>query len=366
MKHKIIVPIGVLVLCVSMLFPSVVAAADTDNQNWMEQVSGSDPNFGDRGLNQIILPGTHDSGTATFDDPNDPKDPGPDFWNLANPLISASAQAAKGITIKWSQTQQSAVKDQLHKGVRYFDLRVAPNVWNKGWNEVNVQETNLRTLHGLYGEPVENILYDTKRFLDTHPKEVVILDFQHFHEMTENGYLHLNRRIQDIFGSMLIPPSYGANVPLHRLWKENKRVIVLYGTDNQRYKSPIDIRERYANDFQKWIWDRHALLRSKWPNTMDTQVLKQVLDEEVRLNQTNDDHFCVLQGVLTPQTESIIKGTINISESSLREVAGKANRVVLNGLQNDWKNQKLNVIEVDFFDDTDLVDVMIQMNKNRP
>ncbi|WP_201763458.1 phosphatidylinositol-specific phospholipase C domain-containing protein [Chengkuizengella marina] len=360
------------IIIFTLLLPLVLTNSSfvmsASNENWMEQVNSNNPEFGNRTLREVILPGTHDAGTSTMDDANDPRDPGPDFWNLKDLFQNAAAHAGKSIVADWSQTQGLTIEQQLNEGIRYFDLRVAPNVWKPVFDSYQIQETNLRTLHGLYGESVSEIIADTKRFLDENEKEIVILDFQHFYEMTHNSYNHLNQLLQNTFGDLLIPSSYGVNVTLNQLWSENKRVIVLYGSDNQRYTNSIDIRSIYANDFSSWLWDRRSNVQSDWANTTDVNVLKQRLDQSIA--SANSNKFFVLQGVLTPSDDLIIDAVLGgldpfsaIGVHSLHELARSANNEVPRWVLNDWANEPLNIVMLDWIHETDIVNIIRSMNE---
>ncbi|WP_240903726.1 phosphatidylinositol-specific phospholipase C domain-containing protein [Chengkuizengella sediminis] len=361
------------IIIFTLLFASVwmnssfVLSAES-NENWMEQVNSNTPEFGNRTLREVILPGTHDSGTSTMDDASDPRDPGPDFWNLKDIFENGAAHAGKSIVADWSQTQGLTIEEQLNEGIRYFDLRVAPNVWQPVFDDYQIQETNLRTLHGLYGESVDEIIADTKRFLNENEKEIVILDFLHFYEMTETSYNHLNNLLQNTFGDLLIPPSYGVNVTLDQLWNENKRVIVLYGSDHQRYTDTIDIRNIYADDFMSWIWDHRLNIQSDWANTTDVNVLKQKLDQSI--NSADLNKFFVLQGVLTPDDDLIIDAVLGgldpfsaIGVDSLHDLARSANNEVPRWVLNDWANEPLNIIMLDWFHESDIVNIIKSMNE---
>ncbi|MEI5906978.1 phosphatidylinositol-specific phospholipase C domain-containing protein [Bacillus spongiae] len=349
--------------------PAVVSAAES-NANWMEQVYSSTPEFGKQTLREVILPGTHDSGTATMDDANDPRDPGPDFWDLKNLVQNAAAQAGKSIVADWSQTQGLTIEEQLNEGIRYLDLRVAPNVWQPVFDSYQIQETNLRTLHGLYGEGVNEIIADTKTFLDENEKEIVILDFQHFYEMTERSYEYLNTLLQDTFGDLLVPSSYGVNIPLEQLWSENKRVIVLYGSDHQRYTDTLDIRSLYAEEFNSWIWDRKTNMQSRWANTTDVTVLKNTLDEAIE--SASQNKFFVLQGVLTADDNAIVDAVLGgidpfsaTAVDSLHDLVRLANNEIPNWVQNDWADEPLNIIMMDWFEETDIVNIIKNMNEGK-
>lgn len=53
----------------------------TSNQNWMEQVYNANPSFANTSIRDVILPGTHDSGTGVFDDPGFDESLAPDLIN---------------------------------------------------------------------------------------------------------------------------------------------------------------------------------------------------------------------------------------------------------------------------------------------
>lgn len=75
------------------------------------------------------------------------------------------------ILLAYSLTQRHNISEQLARGVRYLDLRVA----------LRPADGQLYIVHAFYGPRVESIFAQVAAFLDRHPKEVVILDFQHVH-----------------------------------------------------------------------------------------------------------------------------------------------------------------------------------------
>ncbi|WP_214481846.1 phosphatidylinositol-specific phospholipase C domain-containing protein [Bacillus sp. SM2101] len=367
MKSLLLTMIVVL-LVIPIIKTSNIASAANDNSNWMEQVSMANPEFGERTLREVILPGTHDSGTATMDDANDPRDPGPDFWDLKNLLQNGAAQAGKSIVADWSQTQGLTIEQQLNEGIRYFDLRVAPNVWQPVFDDYQIQETNLRTLHGLYGESVDEILAASKRFIENNEKEIIILDFQHFYEMTQKSYDYLNNLLINTFGELLIPSSYGVHVPLEQLWNENKRVIVLYGTDHQRYTNTLDIRALYDDEFNNWLWDRKSSMQSDWANTTDVEILKEKLNESIE--SASQNKLFVLQGVLTADEDVIVDAVLGgfdpfsaTGVNSLHDLVRLANNEIPSLVQNEWSSKPLNIIMLDWFHETEIVDIIKSMNE---
>ncbi|GGI45276.1 hypothetical protein GCM10008018_11270 [Paenibacillus marchantiophytorum] len=344
-------------LLISALMLTSVAPANaeynsTSNRNWMEQVNNVNPNFANTSIRDVILPGTHDSGTGVFNASGFDSAVAPD---IINPREWAQYAVQIAPLKNKSRSQDYKVSDQLNLGVRYLDLRVGPNFWFSGLN-FHQQDNALRTMHGLYGEYVEDILQATKVFLNANSKEIVVLDFQHFHEMNTNSYTYLRDRIQFHLGNMLVPNTYGVNTTLGQLWNENKRVIVLYGDHNYwssatTHETGKDIPSPFMNE--TWVWNRKNFLHSQWVNESNSQAMKQSLQSEVNTAGNYPNMLHVLQNVVTPTT---------VSTTTISDVAGSANTVAMDGLQSNWTNQRINIIMTDFFNNCDIVNVIKRLN----
>jgi|GEM_PF-1363075 len=103
----------------------------------------------DKKLAEIVIPGTHDSGTYQM------------AWGLA----SATAK-----------TQNVSIGEQLDDGIRYFDLRVAETI-HTGCADDSVWWIN----HGIFASyRVQDALNEVASFVKkpANAKEVIILDFQ--------------------------------------------------------------------------------------------------------------------------------------------------------------------------------------------
>lgn len=77
----------------------------------------------------------------------------------------------KAISARWSRTQDASLLEQLSTGIRYFDLRVIHRC----------EDSLFYFVHGQYAKEVSEELFHIKSFLQDHPKEVVLLDFNHFY-----------------------------------------------------------------------------------------------------------------------------------------------------------------------------------------
>ncbi len=118
---------------------------DKDNNshiNWMDRIRD------DVKINEIIIPGSHDAGT----------------YNMTY----------------LGRTQGYSIKDQLIMGTRYFDLRV------------NKTDDDYYLYHEFFdGEKFLDALIDLKDFIQENPSELLILDFQHFKNNSEDDVIKL-------------------------------------------------------------------------------------------------------------------------------------------------------------------------------
>lgn len=102
---------------------------------------------------------------------------------------------------KWSVTQRTNFTTQLQSGIRYFDMRVAMNrhfCANLSSNSSNDIYSCFFLVHGQYANRVSEELETIKIFLEHHPKEVVIIDFQHFHGLNESLMLVFTDMVREV------------------------------------------------------------------------------------------------------------------------------------------------------------------------
>jgi hypothetical protein len=166
--------------------------------------------FGAIPLNQLPIPGSHDSGTSLM------------------------TRAAK--------TQGLTVAQQLEQGIRFFDLR--PKV-NHDVFKVHHGSTGLSEEGALLaqcdpdGKPVfdpniDCIFNDIRKFLIVNPDEIIILKFQSFGAATSQSFTPLDHRnFRTLMADYmpLIAPRPVSDLTLNNLYAQSGRVIVFYGDD---------------------------------------------------------------------------------------------------------------------------------------
>ncbi|XP_045711878.1 PI-PLC X domain-containing protein 1 [Phyllostomus hastatus] len=194
--------------------PSLPRPAKNGNADWM---SALHPRLRDIPLHHLAIPGSHDTMTYSLDR-TCPISPTESPWTL-----QFVAKVLPGIieptVLKWSVTQVLTVTEQLDAGVRYLDLRIA--------HMPHGPEKNLHFVHMMYTAVlVEDTLTEISEWLESHPREVVILACRNFEDITQDLHEYLVTCIKNIFGDMLCPR--GEVPTLHQLWEQGQQVLLSY------------------------------------------------------------------------------------------------------------------------------------------
>src|SRR5581483_6391695 len=137
-------------------------------EGWMGCAYPTDSSQGDTPLSSIVWPGTHDSATAQLG-------VGTAWMNTdtsRNTACSSYDPAYKAVPVSvyhWAVTQPDTLREQLDRGVRYFDLRTSWLAGQPQWPRFGHTMAAQATID-LDLQTVAMWAYD-------HPKEVVIVNF---------------------------------------------------------------------------------------------------------------------------------------------------------------------------------------------
>ena len=344
--------------------------AAIDASNWMGALADR---IGNVPLNQLVIPGTHDSGT--FSVTGNPPDPflkrvpfSPDQFGQewSGGQMSALDGLARHAILNrmflpWGRAQDTSIGRQLAEGARYLDLRVCggPN-----------PDQTLSICHGLYGGEIQStVLTPVEDFIRAHPQEVVILDFHRFasignqDSLTPAGNQRLAGHIAATFAGQLIPPgSLGAGMTLNDIWRTPGRVIILYSDPATTRNNPS-------------FWP-YADTTIAWPATDRLATLEQRVAANLRCGcdvrtgyAGSRSSFFDLQLQMTPTISTIRAGIMDRyldpghflhPPHSLLELAA-SNKPMLARLLNllvqspTLYRPRLNVISTDFLETTPLV-----------
>jgi Phosphatidylinositol-specific phospholipase C, X domain len=225
-------------------------------------------------LRELVIPGTHDSASYSLT-----------AWTL----FSAAGR-----------TQNVSVYEQLLRGARYLDIRVA------GSNQHNAEDVYI--FHGcLRCAKLDSILKEIKVFMDLHPQEFIFLEIvpEYGRLYTDEQKLHTLKLVQETFGNKIYTGrSY--NQLLNR-WSlaqvvngQKKTMCVM--VHPRIYKFEVDdveyLEDNILDEFG--FVNSHRWMRNHWHNTRDIELLKEWNLEEVKKYGPQDKKLLNNQIILTP------------------------------------------------------------------
>ena len=316
--------------------------------DWMAELKGV---LASKPLCQVALPGTHDSGTYKWD-----KELGASPDNDLTSTIQDKLEFGRGIIRKIGskmtdgilqliyerlcRCQNMTTLQQLQAGIRYLDLRVA----------ATPDGQSFYTCHGVYCVAMTEVLQEIRDFLQAHPQEIVLLDFNHFYGMQAEHHEAFAKLLMDTLGDKIATqPCLTPSSTVQEYWDAQVQAVVIYH----------DVPTHQASDGK--LWHKHTI-HSPWPNKNKTKELRENLETNVKAR--NKNRFFVLQGILTPDGE-LIKEEIMESKgsTSIQSIASRVSGKVVNWVGDEWKEENHNVVIVDFFEDCSMVPAIINLNK---
>lgn|SRR3990167_1172744 len=334
-----------LLLCATLTALSLTTFADS--RNWMSQIPSN------RIMNQLIIPGTHDSGTYAINDASkfslSSDDPLP-LWieQISNILPPSLVQM---IVAGWSKTQPYAITDQLNNGIRYLDFRVC------------YFQTHMVLCHALVSVNLSDALQQINQFVTNNPSEIIVLDINHIYNVNNAAdEAQLLQLLSDQLGTNAIPNTYHATDTIGTLRQSKHNVIILMDT-NQPITDPA--LQQFAAHY---LWHQ-STINSPWPNKTNVADLKNTLDVEMAMwhkIHASAQNFFVLQAIQTPGTNQIINGIINPFwyPSSIQNYEIPVNQALngwLTGYISAYGPRSINIVIQDWFDNTStLVPLAIQ------
>jgi hypothetical protein len=321
----------------------------------------------DRPLNRVALPSTHNSGTyalTRYSTGDTFEDLAPDLDSqkleiakaiigLGNsPIVPTIMLSAEGSDIfhNWAKCQERSIRQQLDDGIRSLDLRVCTD-----------KDGRIRICHGEYGPDIETILNDVAAFTQAHPTEIVLVRFQHFYAFGDTSIDNLHSRLHGMIleklGSRLVPNAFKPDSTLDSIWRSGKRIVVLYdkySSSDSRFW-PGSISSSYEKT--RGTWDRNDF-RSATEQFVATLPL--------RNQPTNPSGLSVLTGAASiDHDRSLLYLSIDPTgdyPGKVKTLAAEINPVLMGWIKNDWKTRDFNIIQVDFYNDTGVVNLCKHLN----
>lgn len=253
----------------------------------------------------------------------------------------------KGFIVKQSKTQVSDVETLLKSGVRYFDIRLTR------------EEELWYTKHNYLSSDFAPIAEAMVSFLDEHPGEFLILDFQHI-----DGVDYNDAEDYATFYGML------DDVGLLEFAHEATDLSTLtYGElTEQGAKAKVLITAKFEGASCKVLWYQDAV-RSAWADDDDFDAVISFLENEAVLARANKSQLRIMQAVTTMQMSG--GGIMNALVSwSLLERAKQFNHYLLETADLEALLVDLPIVMVDYantnaFDfNDDIMEIIMDFNRN--
>lgn len=353
---------------------------------WMEDVYADKP---DTTLGQMVLPGTHDSASAGINT----QTPCPLTTSAStSKAIEALGKANPCAAANMYRAQDTNLTAQLDAGIRYLDLRVAVAAPTAGSTAAPGPDSFVM-VHEFVAEPLTAALDQLLPWAASHPKEQVILDFQHIDvpkdadpapyyaalaatldSYAPGGAQSVCSRAWSSDVVNATPETLANKVTLGQAWQAQRNLVVLVPSDTL--------------PTQPCYYPRTNAILSQWPNTEDPATstsynANELAERQQRLaaqpqqcsNGSADpgqgDNWCgffVNQMQLTFQPTTFAKCIADTTDKcSLEYYASQVNNTVGPQVQT-WRigqNLPVNIVIVDFFDRSDpsYTNTLIDVNR---
>lgn len=262
----------------------------------------------------------------------------PSFFLDQSPFVQHFGKTLNGgklIIKNWSETQKLTIIQQLKSGVRYLDMRVA----------YLKEEDDFRFVHGLHGSKITTLLEEVRIFLNSHPKEVIFIEFKNFVGLTKTLHGRFASIILSKFNGKIQPWFQANNVTLSKMWATGKSLIIIY-----KDIAEIPFPTKFYQPSQ---------VSSDWANTDSVDALLRALHNHYEKRDSSITN--VYQAVLTPQVTTILENSLGSLEEDLAKKANKSVRKWLKKMY--YQNQTgLNIIILDYVDHGNCIEQILKLN----
>jgi hypothetical protein len=318
------------------------SASDIFYEDWVYTVLKDHP---ETTLRDMVIPGTHDSGTYNLNSHSDLSPDSPSFYSLA-----------KGVVADWGKAQSFDFHHMLRMGVRHFDLRILKH------------DGHFVLVHGLVGMKLDDALSQVKNFANAHPMEPIILEVAKVPSVNDEGPMI------DVFDLYVRHKRVDNSIPLAKItlgdiWKkdefgQNTNIIVVFTAASEHGH-----RRGYFGGAHQFT--------GTWANTEDAETLKYRLINgsphsgrfDPGLKTAPRDKLFYSAFTFTPQTSTIAKDVANIfSSGSLLKWTQEYLRPLMGEWVTEWveADMRPNIMTTDFFEYTALLPLAIALNQREP
>ncbi|KAM4629003.1 PI-PLC X domain-containing protein 1 [Polymixia lowei] len=190
------------------------------NQNYEEWMSSLPEELWDIPISNLAIPGSHDAMSYCLDVNSPLVRSESDTFRLLDRLFYCLTRPA---IFRWATTQDKGIVEQLSMGIRFFDLRIArkPRDSSNYLYFKHVIYTHLTVLETLMSVAI---------WLESHPKEIIILACSHFEGLSDKLHESFILSLKKLFGSKLCPQE--SVLTLRSLWASGHQVLLSYDSQS--------------------------------------------------------------------------------------------------------------------------------------
>ncbi len=280
--------------------------------------------LGDLEIGTLCIPGSHNSGVSVSQSET--------FFSLASA----------------TKTQTLSIEEQLHLGVRYFDVRpclLAGKFYTGHYSNLPVVGWQ-----GANSESIGSIIETLNKYT-AHHRELIIVNLSHAFNVNSRNFTGLSQEEWNLlFENMFVAPKGDVDLSALRLrdYIGNNKSAVVFVVDASESKESIDLEE-YAG---RGIYPVKSLnLFDRYSETND--IVKMAKDQVSKMRANSSSYF-LLSWTLTQNTCDVLSSVFNRAfcrkkdSHSVLSLAAKAN-AILSQMLLDLSTAKShpNVISVD-------------------
>jgi hypothetical protein len=299
--------------------------------DWMGRLYAASAHFRTRRLDEIVIPGTHDSGC---------------YGTTSEPLASP-----------FSNTQEADITTQLNRGIRYFDLR---------FKNAQGARSSFLIYHSFIHYPsstLTSFLASIVNFLQENPSEILILNVKQLAVEEKDDFLIFFNQLHEALKTYMAE---------RKLRDQDTRTIHDMITRNERIILSVYLEKEYRHilerlPYREQLWDNiFSPYDEDLYKTHDLPAIKERMEfwfnEEQRRaafdrspEEKHKSRLWVTQGVLTGAGLS----------RTIKPLADKINPTLNTWLMSgEWRNRP-NIVITDYFLDS-FVETAIALNTQAP
>ncbi|XP_066903028.1 uncharacterized protein [Halyomorpha halys] len=301
-----------------------------DGANWMRDNIDV---LGKRTLNEICMPGSHDSGMSSF--------------------YSGTSMAHSCNVL----TQSLPIRGQLENGARYFDVR--PDlVSGNGFQTGHYLKLPGGKCIGGNGQSIASIVNDINQFIASH-NELVIVKLSHSLNSNRCGFFSMLEwesvfRILDQTLNLYFNDDEKIRLDkltLNHFTNNGNKGAVLYIVSEDEVKLWYRLGRGFYYDSNLNIYDEYS----------NTNLLPRMMEDQIKkMKEESKNYFFILSWTLTLSVRNALFCRIKYAKS-IRELAVQAHNSLPNIISEVNSTAFPNVLYVDDIKDTDIVSVAMDI-----